>query len=511
MHKTGLSFLLLAGFLIACSSTGNSGPQSQDNGPGPDICTCSTDQQCQAKAPQCMKGVCRCTCQNIPEPKGVSCDDKNPKTDPDTCDGNGNCKGIPVRCGDGACTGDETCLSCPQDCACKSGYRCVDGKCEKLPKCNDNECEQGETCASCPADCPCAPGKVCFADTGECLDCQAYCKKAKKDCGVDKNGCNCGTCPAGKTCNALGQCEDSSLCGNAVCDATEDCSTCPQDCGCTKDQACMPGKDGAKAQCQDCKKVCADHNKECGQIFSCNCGGCPTCYHCYQGQCKGSKDCLCYHKQCGTVDGFNCGTCGAGEECYLYKCMKGCDQLCQGKECGWSGTGEDACFCGFCDGCTQCNPASNTCVAAATDNADEPNNKPASATKITGENGSLTSALYPSKDDDWFKMHISTNISILFKLTGLAPDKDYDLVECLKCEQGTTDAASNWGKDQGVYQVDPLVDGGVCYASINLAGEDEQLRLVPKCNPPGGTYYVGVLWGSDETDCGSSYTLSWSH
>ena len=503
--------MFFVGFALSCAN--NQGAmQPSDTGSETDTCTCSTDQECQAQAQECMTGVCKCTCSFFPSAKGTVCDDKKADTDPDTCDGNGKCTGIKLSCGDHKCSAtQENCLSCPQDCACQEGDRCLDGVCEKLPSCNDNVCQKGENCASCPADCPCDPGTVCFKVKGECLDCANYCKKAKKDCGVAENGCNCGACQNGKTCNALGKCQDSSLCGNGTCEATEDCAGCPQDCACPKGEACIPGKNGAQAQCQDCTKVCADNNRECGSIFSCDCGGCSVCHHCYQGKCVGKQSCLCYNKECGTIEGFDCGKCADDEECIMNTCMKGCKELCSGKECGWSGTGDDACFCGFCDGCTQCDSLSNKCVPAATNDDNEPNNMPDKATEITGETGSINTSLYPSGDDDWYRMHINNNSSILFKLSGLASDKDYDLVECLKCDNGVTKGDNNLGEDKGVYKIDPLITGAVCYASINLAGEDEMLRVIPKCDPMGGTYYIGVLWGTDATDCGSAYTLEWSH
>ncbi len=55
----------------------------------------------------------------------------NAETDPD----------CPDQCGDGVCTGNETCDGCPSDC----------GSC--LNECGDGVCESGETCESCEADC----------------------------------------------------------------------------------------------------------------------------------------------------------------------------------------------------------------------------------------------------------------------------------------------------------------------------------------------------------------------
>ena len=70
-------------------------------------------------------------------------------------------------CGDGACTGTETCSSCLGDC----------GPCASV--CGDGSCNGGETCTTCPTD--------------------------------------CGTCP--------------DICGDGSCTGTETCSSCPGDCG----------------------------------------------------------------------------------------------------------------------------------------------------------------------------------------------------------------------------------------------------------------------------------------
>ena len=51
------------------------------------------------------------------------------------------------RCGDGRCTGIETCKSCETDCK----------KCSTSAYCGDNKCASGETCRDCPGDCPDCP------------------------------------------------------------------------------------------------------------------------------------------------------------------------------------------------------------------------------------------------------------------------------------------------------------------------------------------------------------------
>ena len=51
------------------------------------------------------------------------------------------------RCGDGKCTGAETCQSCKSDC----------GSCSTSAYCGDGKCGSKETCRNCPNDCPACP------------------------------------------------------------------------------------------------------------------------------------------------------------------------------------------------------------------------------------------------------------------------------------------------------------------------------------------------------------------
>ena len=57
-------------------------------------------------------------------------------------------------CGDGSCTGSETCSTCPQDC----------GACQ--PVCGDDLCNGTETCSSCPLDCGACPNEPPIANAG---------------------------------------------------------------------------------------------------------------------------------------------------------------------------------------------------------------------------------------------------------------------------------------------------------------------------------------------------------
>jgi hypothetical protein len=84
-------------------------------------------------------------------------------------------------CGDGECSGDETCATCPLDCRpcpCGNGF-CTPGEtCETCPVdcgpcvCNDGSCNGGETCETCEADCGRCCSGLCADGTPCCNGCQ---------------------------------------------------------------------------------------------------------------------------------------------------------------------------------------------------------------------------------------------------------------------------------------------------------------------------------------------------
>ncbi|GIL90202.1 hypothetical protein Vretifemale_17861 [Volvox reticuliferus] len=74
------------------------------------------------------------------------------------CSGNETCASCTLDCGkcaicgDGVCLGGETCATCPSDCK-------IPGSTSALPCCGDGGCDRlgGETCSSCPTDCGTCP------------------------------------------------------------------------------------------------------------------------------------------------------------------------------------------------------------------------------------------------------------------------------------------------------------------------------------------------------------------
>lgn len=128
--------------------------------------------------------------------------------------------GTATECGDGSCTGLESCGDCPGDC----------GVCDAL--CGNGTCDfetEDETCSSCAADCGACASALCgneLCDEGEdCASCPG-------DCGACDAACGDGECAGGETCAICP--DDCGMCG-------DECPTClltsgipasePQSCG----------------------------------------------------------------------------------------------------------------------------------------------------------------------------------------------------------------------------------------------------------------------------------------
>lgn len=97
-------------------------------------------------------------------------------------------------CGDGACNGNETTVTCPEDCG---------------TSCGDGACNGAETTATCPADCPAS-----FCGDGTCAGFSL--------------GENCKTCLA--DCPCIGANCKKGCCGDGQCSINETASSCPVDC-----------------------------------------------------------------------------------------------------------------------------------------------------------------------------------------------------------------------------------------------------------------------------------------
>lgn len=262
----------------------------------------------------------------------------------------GVCQGA---CGDGACVGEEGCLSCPTDCG-SCPVDCGDGLCAP----------DAESCESCPEDC----GRCPTCGDGACSSLREDCTSCPDDCG----GCECGdgTCSPGETCgDCRADCGDCP-CGDALCEASETCLSCPGDCGrCPcQGQACEDGDACGDGQCTA--------NEDC-TTCSLDCGGCV----CGDGRCNGFEDCLGCPEDCGACPCGD-GVCQPGEDCGGCEadcgpCRGECgdgfcqdDEDCQGceRDCGQCQVvcGDGLCVAGSED-CSTCRTDCRTCPAVCGD------------------------------------------------------------------------------------------------------------------------------------------------
>jgi hypothetical protein len=115
---------------------------------------------------------------------------------------------------------------CTQTTDCGADELCREGYCEGLPACRG----ESETCDT-TSDC---------CDEFLCEENYCITKACPADCS-DRNDCTTDFCDfsTGFTCQ-----HDVilSCCGNNICEANENCETCPSDCSCTKDELCAEGE-----------------------------------------------------------------------------------------------------------------------------------------------------------------------------------------------------------------------------------------------------------------------------
>ena len=289
-----------------------------------------TAKVCPASNTPCAVQVCDPAdgqCKAKPTAAGTLCDDGDPCTAADTCDG-GSCKGgAPRDCDDdNACTVDAcvakagawSCAhtpsagACSDDNACTVGDACQAGVCVagKAKVCDDGN--------GCTAD-------SCDATTGQCVASAAgsdglVCKSGPGACGPAV--CKAGTCTplAAAPCQDANPCTDDSCVPGVGCKFVPNTSPCSDGNVCTTPDLCAAGvcKPGGPRDCDD-GNVCT--------VDSCSpaLGTATGCVHVAldTGDCDDGD--LCTDKdRCkkGVCDGKN-KDCGDDEECTLDTCKDG--------------------------------------------------------------------------------------------------------------------------------------------------------------------------------------------
>ncbi|MCA9706438.1 MAG: hypothetical protein KDK70_11360 [Myxococcales bacterium] len=160
------------------------GSESADTSGGrpPDLGSCQDDSDCILPEGTCLEIQGHCeggTCEHGAAAPGAPCDDAEPCTVSDACDGEGVCFGVPLDCGAGMCIGGE-CV----DPGCPAGFADCNGQmgdgCEIELGTNAN-------CGGCGDSCATGPNA-----TGSCSggSCSYQCQSPWENCDGDwSNGC----------------------------------------------------------------------------------------------------------------------------------------------------------------------------------------------------------------------------------------------------------------------------------------------------------------------------------
>lgn len=228
------------------------------------------------------------------------------------------------------------------DCAGVDAGPCRRATCDTVKSlCRLGDLPDGTPCTAdaCKSGQVCAVG-ACGGGTAAAPDCGAHV------CGTDLCGNACGTCAAGATCNADGQC-DVVPCGDV-----------PEEGCCTADGTLRFCEAGGLMTLE-----CAAGGTLCGwdgpnAFYDCAApsaspeptGAVP--YLCAGETCANA----CADRECGFDCGESCGTCGEGKRCSDAGTCEDC--TCDGKSCGDDGCGK---ACGTCGSAELCED--NVCVA----------------------------------------------------------------------------------------------------------------------------------------------------
>ena len=324
---------------------------------------CNDNNNCTTDNCNVNNGVC----QNIPAP-GMACDDGDSCTFNDTCNGVGQCIGMPIICNDNnTCTDDV----------------CRDGECCHDP--NGNLCDDGD---------PCTVDDTCYF--GFCLGTDMACDDANECtldlCEIDPNTtmpvcmhfdvsnilCDDGDpctendiCVSGVCVGTPKDCDDNDPCTDDVCDSnngmcfyTHNTDPCDDGDLCTDSDTCNNG-------------VCAGTPIDCNMLNICTTGSCnPSTGLCDAANntlpCDDGNNCtindICTNAQCiGTLidcdDGNPCtnDTCNPMTGmCDHFDNMLPCDD---GNPC----TLMDMCLNGICIGMPNSCSDNNDCTDDACD------------------------------------------------------------------------------------------------------------------------------------------------
>lgn len=251
------------------------------------------------------------------------------------------------RCGNGVCGTEEDCNSCSADCGACPAVLCSD-LVNQVVQCADAACIESATQVATPA------AALLFEPVAACIEtaCPASYPWALSDCF--------GQAASGPCSEVWGNCMvDSGSCGDGFCHQSEDCDSCPADCGVCP--FCGDGTCGFLENCKECAGDCGECAADsclfnCGTTAPAGCGCAEDCVA--AGTCCADYDLACVSSSCAehcyeqAPGGCYCDIAclDYGDCCYDY--MNYCEEVCGDGTCT-PGEGCTSCAqdCGECDPC----------------------------------------------------------------------------------------------------------------------------------------------------------------
>jgi hypothetical protein len=181
-------------------------------------CALTPPRVCHVGVVSCATGVAVCTDKNAPS--ATLCDDGDPCTANDLCDGQGTCAGVPYSCApptecqqSSSCDGTGGCAIvnaiagtvCAGADYCSGDYRHYNWKCDGAGSC------RAASTQPCPAASDC--------QTGGCVDgaCLQVVSRAPGTPCAGANACEAYACDGTGSCADLGAVSDGTACPSGIC------------------------------------------------------------------------------------------------------------------------------------------------------------------------------------------------------------------------------------------------------------------------------------------------------
>lgn len=247
-----------------------------------------------------------CACLGEPCPEGQGCIERP--------SGSGVVACVPqTLCGDGACGPDESCETCPIDCATCAPPPACDGLASAPCKLLGAPCRRGATaCKGGQITCvdadsvaaegtPCGPDNAACDAAGVCVPCAAGAPCALPDAACSAGALDCSTTPP--TCRESTTLPAGVPCGaGKVCTQDGACAACAGGASCSPGIACQRGEIDCSSGSPQCKVVGASEvGSPCDDGASCTVSD--TCDE--AGVCVGQPD----------TTSPGCAPCSAGAPC----------------------------------------------------------------------------------------------------------------------------------------------------------------------------------------------------